>query len=140
VGRGLAAGDLDDDGRVDLVIVHRDAPASILRNTTPGGHWIGLRLRGGRSGSTPVGARVTCRAGGRSQVRILSSGTSYLSVHDPRLWFGLGSSTRVESIQVRWPSGLEQTFSDLPADRVLDIREGEPDARPGVPTSSPAAG
>ena len=125
VGRGLAAGDLDNDGRVDLVVVHRDSPAAVLRNRTPGGHWLGLRLRGTRSGSTPVGARVTCRSGGREQVRILSSGTSYLSSHDLRLWFGLGTSTRVESLHVRWPSGLEQDFSDLPADSILELREGD---------------
>ena len=125
VGRGLAAGDLDNDGRVDLVVVHRDGPAAVLRNLTPGGHWLGLRLRGTRSGPTPVGARVTCRSGGREQVRILSSGTSYLSAHDLRLWFGLATSTRVESLHVRWPSGLEQVFSDLPADRILELREGD---------------
>src|SRR5262249_53206548 len=66
VGRGVAAGDLDNDGRVDLVVVHRDAPAALLRNGTSSGHWLGLRLRGTRSGRSPVGARVTCRAGGRS--------------------------------------------------------------------------
>ena len=125
VGRGLAAGDLDNDGRVDLVVVHRDSPAVVLRNLTPGGHWLGLRLRGTRSGPTPVGVRVTCRSGGREQVRILSSGTSYLSSHDLRLWFGLGTSTRVESLHVRWPSGLEQDFTDLPADRIFELREGD---------------
>jgi hypothetical protein len=131
VGRGLAAGDIDNDGRVDLVVVHRDSSAVVLRNTTPGGHWLGLRLRGSRSGSTPVGAVVTCRAGGRNQVRILSGGTGYLSAHDPRLWFGLGSSSRVESIHIRWPSGLEQSFSDLPADTNLELREGDPEPKPG---------
>ncbi|WP_165251128.1 FG-GAP-like repeat-containing protein [Paludisphaera soli] len=128
VARGLAAGDLDGDGRVDLVVVHRDAPAVVLKNTTPGGRSVGLRLRG-RSGSTPVGARVACRVGGKEQVRILSSGTGYLSAHDPRLWFGLGGAERAESIRVRWPSGLEQEFADLPAGGVFELREGEPEAR-----------
>jgi tetratricopeptide (TPR) repeat protein len=126
VGRGVAAGDLDNDGRVDLVVVHRDAPAAVLRNTTPGGHWLGLRLRGTRSGRTPVGARVTCRAGGRSRVRWLTSGTSYLASSDPRLWFGLGLAPKVEQLEVRWPSGTIQTWTDLAADRVLELREGEP--------------
>ncbi len=109
----------------DLVVVHRDVPAAVLRNGTQGGHWLGLRLRGTRSGRTPVGTRVECRAGGRSQVRWLTSGTSYLASNDPRLWFGLGSAPKVEHLEVRWPSGRVQTWSDIAADRILDIREGE---------------
>ena len=129
VGRGVAAGDLDNDGRVDLVVVHRDAPAAVLRNGTRGGHWLGLRLRGTRSGRSPVGARVVCRAGGRSRVRWLTSGTSYLSSSDPRLWFGLGSAPKAEHLEVRWPSGTVQTWSDVAADRILDLREGDDQAR-----------
>jgi hypothetical protein len=125
VGRGVAAGDLDNDGRVDLVVVHRDTPAVVLQNRTPGGHWLGLRLRGTRSGRTPVGARVTCRASGRTTVRCLTSGTSYLSSSDPRLWFGLGSTHVVERLDVHWPSGTAQAWSHLPADRILDLREGD---------------
>jgi hypothetical protein len=125
VGRGVAAGDLDNDGRVDLVVVHRDAPAALLRNVTPSGHWLGLRLQGTRSGRCPVGARVVCRAGGRSWVRWVTSGTSYLSFSDPRLWFGLGSAQRAESLEVHWPSGNVQSWSNLPADRILDLREGD---------------
>jgi hypothetical protein len=124
VGRGVAAGDLDNDGRVDLVVVHRDAPAAVLRNVSRGGHWLGLRLRGTRSGRSPIGACVSCRAGGRSQVRWLTSGTSYLSASDSRLWFGLGPSPIAEHLEVRWPSGEVQSWSRLPADRILDIEEG----------------
>jgi tetratricopeptide (TPR) repeat protein len=124
VGRGVAAGDLDNDGRVDLVVVHRDAPAVLLRNVAPGGHWLGLRLRGARSGATAVGARVECRTGGRSIVRWMTSGTGYLSASDPRLWFGFGSARRIERLEVRWPSGAVQVWSDLPADRIMEVREG----------------
>jgi hypothetical protein len=95
-----------------------------LRNRTRGGHWLGVRLRGTRSGRTPVGARVECRIGDSSQVRWLTSGTSYLSASDPRLWFGLGSSPRVDHLQIRWPSGTEQSWSGVPADRILSLVEG----------------
>jgi hypothetical protein len=125
VGRGVAAGDLDNDGRVDLVVVHRDAPAAILHNCTPGGHWIGLKLRGTRGSRSPVGTRVVCRAGGRSSVRWVTSGTSYLSASDSRLWFGLGKEPMVEHLEVRWPSGLVQTWSNLRADRILELTEGK---------------
>jgi hypothetical protein len=125
VGRGVAAGDLDNDGRVDLVVVHRDAPAVILRNCTRSGHWLGLRMRGTRSGRSPVGACVVCRVGGESAVRWLTSGTSYLSSSDTRLWFGLGSAPKADHVEVRWPSGSVQAWSDLPADRIYDLREGQ---------------
>ncbi|MFO0959248.1 MAG: VCBS repeat-containing protein [Isosphaeraceae bacterium] len=86
VGRGLAAGDLDNDGRVDLVVVHRDAPSALLRNELPGGHWLGLSLRGRPPACrTPVGALVTCRVGERILRRRLSAGTGYLSCHDRRI-------------------------------------------------------
>jgi tetratricopeptide (TPR) repeat protein len=132
VGRGLAAGDLDNDGLVDLIVVHRDAPVSLLANrTTGGGHWLGLSLRGSRSGRTPVGARATCFVGGRSIVRWQGSGTSYLSANDPRLFFGLGPAMRVDRLEVRWPSGLVQSWADIAADTFLDLEEGgEP--RPGL--------
>lgn len=124
VGRGLAAGDLDNDGRVDLIVVHSDAPAALLHNATEGGRWLGVLLRGTADRRTPIGARVTCKAGGRTTVRWLTSGTSYLSANDPRLWFGLGTAAKVEQLEVRWPSGKVQSWSDLPPDRILEIREG----------------
>jgi hypothetical protein len=124
VGRGVAAGDFDNDGRVDLVVVHRDQPVALLRNRTPGGHWLGLRLVGTRSGGTPVGARVTCTAGGKTAVRWVTQGTSYLAASDPRLWFGLGPALSIDRLEVRWPSQRVQSWTDLPADRILDVEEG----------------
>ncbi len=124
VGRGVAAGDLDNDGRVDLVVVHRDAPVALLRNATEGGHWLGLRLVGDRSGRTPVGARVTCRVGPTTAVRWLTSGTSYLASSEQAIRFGLGAARVVDHLEVRWPSGLTQRWDDVPADRLLEVREG----------------
>ena len=94
------------------------------------GHWLGLQLRGTKSGRTPVGARVTSHAGGRALTRWVTTGTSYLTASDPRLWIGLGASQTVEHLEVRWPSGLVQSWSDLRADCLLDLEEG----REGVPT------
>jgi tetratricopeptide (TPR) repeat protein len=123
VGRGVAAGDLDNDGRVDLVVVHRDAPAAVLKNVTPGGHWFGLRLRGTRSGRNPVGACVVACDGGRYATRWFTSGTSYLSSSDPTILFGLGAARQVERLEVRWPSGAVQHVSGLTGDRILGLRE-----------------
>ena len=134
----MAAGDLDNDGRVDLVVVHRDAPAVLLRNQTTGGHWLGITLKGIQSGPTPVGARVSCRVKDKTLVRFLTSGTGYLSAHDPRVWFGLGPETTVESLKVEWPSGLVQTWSSLAADRVLEIVEGKDEVRESVRKRTPA--
>jgi hypothetical protein len=131
IGRGSAAGDLDGDGRVDLVVVHRDVPVAILKNETPAGHWLGLKLIGGpKSGKTPVGARVTVRVGDRTATRWLTSGTSYLASNDARPWFGLGSSASVDHLEVRWPSGAVQAWDRVAADRVVALREGE-DPAPG---------
>jgi hypothetical protein len=112
----------------------------VLRNATEGGHWVGLRLVGEKSGKTPVGARVTCRVGGRTSTRWLTSGTSYLSSNDPRLFFGLGPDRSIERLEVRWPSGLVQGWSNVAADRMLELREGsEPvdDPRASVPVRRP---
>ena len=124
VGRGVAAGDLDNDGRPDLVVVHRDAPAALLWNQAAGGHWLGIDLGGRKSSRTPIGARVTCRANGRTLVRWLTGGTGYLSAHDRRLWFGLGGVGKVDRLEIRWPSGTVQSWPNLQADRILAIEEG----------------
>ena len=125
VGRGLAMGDLDNDGRVDLVVVHRDAPVSILRNTTVGaGHWIGLRLRDAR-GQHPVGARITATAAGRKITRFVTSGTSYLSGNDERVWLGMGDAATLDSLAVDWPSGRSQSWQRVTGGRVVEIREGD---------------
>ncbi|QDV38777.1 FG-GAP-like repeat-containing protein [Tautonia plasticadhaerens] len=132
VGRGSASGDLDGDGLVDLVVDHRDSPASLLRNVTPGpGHWLGVRLIGSASGPTPVGARVSCRAGGRTIARWQTAGTGYLSAPDRRLWFGLGDAGEVDELEIRWPSGAVERHTGLAADRVVEFREA------GGPTSGP---
>ncbi len=141
LGRGLAVGDLDDDGRLDAIVVGHDGPVAYFHNTGPGGRSIAIRLVGTASNRDAVGARVTVEAGGRRQVADRFGGGSYQSASDPRLHFGLGAATRVDALEVRWLSGRVDRFRALPADRDYLIREGEaaPRALPRGPRGMAAA-
>jgi thioredoxin-like negative regulator of GroEL len=136
VGRGLAAGDLDNDGLVDLVVVDQAGPVALFHNRGVGddgrarGHSVTFRLEGSPSNRDAVGARVTVRSGGRRQVSARVGGGSYQSACDPRLHFGLGASGRFEEVEVRWPSGRVDRFRDLPAGTGYRLREGDDQARP----------
>ncbi len=130
VGRGLAIGDLDNDGRLDLLVVSQDAPLAYFRNGTAGGHSLTLRLEGAPSNRDGVGARVTVTSGGRRRVAQRIGGGSYLSASDPRLYFGLGGANRVETFEVAWPSGRVDRHRDLAADAGYLLREGHADPSP----------
>lgn len=126
--RGLAYGDLDNDGRVDLVITALGAPVRVLRNETANGnHWITLKLKGAKSNRMGLGARVqiTTDAGDRQYSEATTS-TGYAASSDPRVHFGLGMSRIVREIQIRWPSGIRQSLSDVQGDRIVDISEPQP--------------
>ena len=121
--RGLAAGDFDNDGDVDLLIANLDAPPSLLRNDGTGGSWLTV-VPVGRNGLVgPIGTVVTVRAAGRTQSADIVSGDSYLSTHDPRPHFGLGALTRVDQVIVRWPDGTETSLRDVPARQFLTVRQ-----------------
>jgi hypothetical protein len=124
VGRGLAAGDLDNDGRIDLLLVAQNGPLAYFHNRTAGGRALTIRLEGKASNRDAVGARVTVVAGGRRQVAWRFGGGSYQSASDPRLHFGLGDALRIESLEVAWPSGRLDRFGPLAADAGYLIREG----------------
>jgi tetratricopeptide (TPR) repeat protein len=129
LGRGLAVGDLDNDGRLDLVLVGQNEPLAVFHNRTAGGHFVSFKLDGAASNRDAVGARVTLTAGGRRRVMQRFGGGSYLSASDGRLHFGLGQSGMVDKVEVRWPSGRVDSFSDLKTDRGYLLREGNPEAK-----------
>src|SRR5205085_2460950 len=118
LGRGLAIGDYDNDGRMDALIVDGDGAPLLLHNeTSPAGHWIGLRLTGARrSNRDACGATVTVRIGGQIRMRICHADGSYLSSSDRRVHIGLGSADRAESVTVRWPDGRTETRNGVSVD------------------------
>jgi hypothetical protein len=125
--RGLAVGDFDNDGRVDVLIANNGMAPLLLHNEAGAqNHWLGVRLEGTRGNRDAVGARVTWSAGGVARSRLKNGGGSYLSSHDPRLVLGLGSTSRLDWVEVKWPGprGTVERFSHLPVDRYVTLVEG----------------
>jgi enediyne biosynthesis protein E4 len=128
-GRGLATGDIDNDGRLDAVVTTNDGPLYVLHNETPGeSHWLILNLIGHRSNRDAIGAEVTVSTSQGKQVSTVTTSGSYLSSSDKRVHFGLGRDT-VATVGIRWPSGIRQTLRDVRADQILRIDEPATSAR-----------
>lgn len=122
--RGCGAFDYDNDGRMDLLVTSLGGPAILLHNRlAAGGHWLTLKLTGTRSNRDGFGARVKVVAGSLTQQSEARCPTSYVFQQDPRLHFGLGAQTKVDRIEIRWPSGRTQTLENPPIDRVLQVQE-----------------
>jgi hypothetical protein len=130
LGRGVGLVDLDNDGRVDLVLAHLNEPVALLRNVAdPKRHWLGVQLVGANHADV-VGARVVLEAGGRRQTRFARGGGSYASSSDRRLVFGLGETARLDRLTVTWPDGKRQEWTGLAVDRYHVLSQGEKQARP----------
>jgi hypothetical protein len=122
--RGAAFGDVDNDGDIDVLIMNMNEPPSLLRNDYHGPNgWLQVGLEGRRSNRSAIGATVTVTAAGRRQARVVLSQSSYYSHDDLRLHFGIGSASRVESIEVRWPDGQVQRLADVQPRQVVKIIE-----------------
>ena len=131
VARGMAIGDLDNDGRLDAVVTTNDGPVHILHNETAStNHWILLKLVGHKSNRDAIGAEVTLVTATGPQYATVSTASSYLSASDKRVHFGLGQNATASKIEIRWPSGIRQTLKDVPGDQILQLDE---------PATSPAA-
>ena len=126
--RGMAVGDFNNDGALDVLVAVNDGTPVVLRNNVgANSHWLGIKLVGKKSNIDAVGARITYQAQDLKRSRMKTGGGSYLSSHDPRLVLGIGKRTKLDWVEVKWPlpSGLTQRFTDLPIDRYITLVEGE---------------
>lgn len=124
VARGLAIGDLNNDGKVDAVVTTNDGPAYVLMNrSSTGNHWITLNLVGVKSNRDGIGAQVKLSTEAGDQYATATTASSYQSSSDKRVHFGLSSAQSVKSIEIRWPSGIVQKLADVKADQILTVEE-----------------
>ena len=124
VGRGVAMGDVDLDGDVDLVVAHTNDPIALLDNLSKNdGNWLKIRLIGVTCNRDCIGARVRIEAGGRPQTRQIKGGSSYFSSHDPALFFGLGQADTIDRVEIVWPTGRKQTLSNIKSGQTLIVQE-----------------
>jgi len=124
-GRGLAIADFDNDGDSDLLLINVSQPPALLRNDRGNrNNWLGIKLVGTKSNRDAIGARVTIQSGPMRRWKQLLGGTSYFSASDQRLLFGLGPNERLDSIEVKWPSGQTGTLKNIRANQYIIIKEG----------------
>lgn len=130
VGRGLAVGDYDNDGWLDFLVSNNGQDAQLFHNdgasdpAARGNHWLGVKLVGTKSNRDGIGAHLKLVAGDLTSYDQAKGGMSYISAQDPRIYFGLGTHQRVDSLEIWWPSGIKETLTNVPVDTILTIVEG----------------
>jgi hypothetical protein len=128
--RGMAIGDIDNDGKLDVVVTENDGPAWVLRNDTPtSNHWITFKLVGVKSNRDGIGARIKITTAAGDQYATVTTTSSYQSSSDKRVHFGLGSASGVSQVEIHWPSGCIQILKNLPTDKILTVTEGSSPAK-----------
>ena len=128
--RGAAAGDFDNDGNLDLLIMNMNEPPSLLKSQSKSGNnWLKVKLAGTKSNRSAIGAKVKVVTGGQQQAQIVLSQSGYFSHNDSRLHFGIGRSEKADSIEIAWPSGLVETLRDARANQTLTVTEGSTGAQ-----------
>lgn len=131
VSRGLAVGDLDNDGDLDIVVTNLHSPARIYRNDAPRqGHWLAVRAIDPRLKRDALGATVDLVCGDLRQRRVISSAFGYLSASEPIAHFGLGKATQIDHVEIRWPDGSHEQFTDVGIDRLVRLQRGAGRQRP----------
>ncbi|MGH9584110.1 MAG: ASPIC/UnbV domain-containing protein, partial [Bryobacteraceae bacterium] len=129
--RGLAIGDYDNDGAIDvLVAVNGGAPILLKNDAVKGRNWLGIKLEGINCNRDAVGARIYWAAGGKRRQRLKNNGGSYLSSHDPREVLGMGIAAKIDELEIHWPAPSKRIdrFKDVAANRYIRIVEGKPTA------------
>lgn len=139
LGRGLAVGDFDNDGRVDALALNQNGPAQLLHNQTPDRrHWVMFKAVGTKSNRSGLHTRFTLTAGGAQQSAPVRAGSSYLSASDTRVHFGLGDASVIDTVEIQWQSGRRETLRNLPTNTIYIVTEGKGvTARQPVNGSSP---
>jgi len=124
-GRGVGVADFDNDGRLDVIVSNANGEPILYRNTMPpGAHWIEFLLEGGKSNRAAVGAQIRVNAGGQKRLGFVNGGSSFAGQSSARVHFGLGSAAAIDAVEVRWPSGLIETYRGLEVNRLHRIQEG----------------
>jgi hypothetical protein len=128
--RGMAIGDIDNDGKTDVVVTENNGPAWILHNETPThNHWITLKLVGVKSNRDGIGAQIKITTAAGDQYATVTTASSYQSSGDKRAHFGLGSANVVKQVEIRWPSGVVQVLKDVSPDQILTVTEASSSAK-----------